>query len=143
MSSVIWQNNLESSHLEGGESRSICFLRKVAAVEAGRMMWMNGLIACLFYVTSWEISIVYLLSCIWIWCLNLNLAPAAAARPGQAAAPGTLYNDVESPSSELVLSSPQCENFMYSINHSKHILWCFTILLLLIYKWAFKQGLLT
>ena len=25
------------------------------------------------------------------------------ARPGQAAAPGTLYNDVESPSSELVL----------------------------------------
>ena len=71
---------------------------------AGRMMWVNGLIACLFYVTSWEISIVYLLSCIWIWCLNLNLAPAAAARPGQAAAPGTLYNDVESPSSELVLS---------------------------------------
>ena len=64
---------------------------------------MNGLIACLFYVTSWEISIVYLLSCIWIWCLNLNMAPAAAARPGQAAAPGTLYNDVESPSSELVL----------------------------------------
>ena len=106
MSSVIWQNNLESSHLEGGESRSICFLRKVAAVEAGRMMWMNGLIACLFYVTSWEISIVYLLSCIWIWCLNLNLAPAAAARPGQAAAPGTLYNDVESPSSELVLTHP-------------------------------------
>ena len=103
MSSVIWQNNLESSHLEGGESRSICFLRKVAAVEVGRMMWMNGLIACLFYVTSWEISIVYLLSCIWIWCLNLNLAPAAAARPCQAAAPGTLYNDVESLSSELVL----------------------------------------
>ena len=113
MSSVIWQNNLESSHLEGGESRSICFLRKVAAVEAGGVMWMNGLIACLFYVTSWEISIVYLLSCIWIWCLNLNLAPAAAARPGQAAAPGTLYNDVESPSSELVLILNSFDTFKF------------------------------
>ena len=35
VSSVIWQNNLESSHLEGGESRSIRFLRKFAAVDKG------------------------------------------------------------------------------------------------------------
>ena len=37
--------------------------------------------------------------------LDFELCPVSRgqARPGQAAAPGTLYNDVESLSSELVL----------------------------------------
>ena len=83
MSSDFWQNNLESSHLEGGESRSICFLGKLAAVDKGqgRMMGMDGLIACLFYITSWEISIVSTKLCL-VFEFELGPGSRGQARPG-------------------------------------------------------------
>ena len=52
MSSDFWQNNLESSHLEGGESRSICFLGKVAADDRGREDDGDGWINRLFVLCN-------------------------------------------------------------------------------------------
>ena len=60
--------------------------------------WINRL-----FVLCNILGDIYRLSTELYLDLVFELAPAAAARPGQAAAPGTLYNDVDSLSSELVL----------------------------------------